>query len=115
MGTDNKTYFPDIILYKDDNAYIVDPTVVWDASSRHMALAGNKKVTKYECLREVVGQMTHCGNVEVYPVVVGARGAWPQANRGIERILQASNAWVSRITQKVLCKSVAMLRDFMDQ
>ncbi len=115
IGEDNMTYFPDLVLQRDKEVYIVDPTVVWDSSKDKLHAAGAKKISKYATIREPVRTLTGGeGEIEVMPLVVGGRGAWHNVNNPLTTLLDASKGWCRTVSLKVLCRSIRMLSDFMD-
>ena len=111
----HKLYKPDLILVKDNVAHIVDPTVVWDGASANLSKAFREKITKYKPIMDKTLQLTNCQEAKIHPVVVGARGAWPRCNKSITDLLKLPTSWCRATANAVLCKSIHMLRDFMDQ
>lgn len=116
QGSDGKTYYPDMVLIKDQSATIVDPSIVWDDTPGRLERAGREKCRKYKVLQESVKALTGCkGEVKVMPLIIGGRGAWHSCNDPITKLLEAPKGWCKYLCLKVLCKSIRMLWQFMKE
>lgn len=114
IGTDGKSYFPDLILKNGEKVFIVDPTVVWDDDPKSLKEAAKGKETKYRRIVTAVETMTGGKVADVIPVVVGARGAWYGGNTKITEALTAPKGWARHVCEITLCRTVGMVREFMD-
>lgn len=94
-----------MILTRGDASFIVDPMVVWDDGKKALAASGKKKVDKYERIITATQTLTGTTSCIVYPLVVGARGAWPAGNRPLMELLEAPRGWMRMVSLLALAKT----------
>lgn len=114
--TDQGAFRPDLVIFNDRTAFVVDVTVRMETYRKSLADAFRGKSDKYRCLEGQIRDTTGCDEVLFYGFVVGARGAWCRKNdpalkaMGIEG--RALRSLKSEMTLISIGESVRMLRDF---
>lgn len=71
----SKTWKPDLILVKDNQAVVLDPTVVWEAGLS-LQKANLVKYCKYAHIGQEIRKMFNVMDVEVLGLAIGARRGW---------------------------------------
>jgi len=115
IKVDGRTLIPDLVIYKEGKATVIDPTVVWDEKSEALDLAAKGKMDKYTCLIPSVRQLTGCEDVIIQPLVIGCRGSWHKGNEALRETLSWKDRDVSNLCLLTLCGTLKLLRYFMDK
>ena len=112
---DHQTFKPDLIVWRDNTAHIIDPTVVWDDSLKSLQTAAEDKHRKYQGIRDAVGKLTSCTEVICHQgFVIGARGTWYKGNNSICEAVGIDAQSRKYICQIVLCGTIKLLGAFMN-
>ena len=114
VDAQGKQHQPDLILHDGVQCLIVDPTVVWDGHTRHLAKAWDGKITKYTPLIDRVARLYNTDVVTVLPFPVGARGTWYHKCDTVAEALSLTKGDIRSILNKALCDTLRMCRVFMD-
>lgn len=114
LQVQGRFYKPDIVIFKDNESYIIDPTVIWDSSPNILKREFTKKRDKYLCLIPHIKRLTGCDSCHVVPVVLGARGSWSSDNSFVEKILELSNNFIKDLCLRTLTGTLKILNIFMN-
>jgi hypothetical protein len=105
---------PDLLVYdtRQKHAIIIDPTVVWDSSLEKLDTAFNGKIRKYTPLVPKIKRVFGVETVQVFGLVIGARGSWCKRNDEAIAALHLLN--VSNLKQNLctltLCGTAMVFR-----
>ena len=115
FGDNGHAYIPDLILLKGEKGYIVDPTIVWERGDSLRKAAAVKK-TKYKHLVGAVRDLQdQVEEVEILPLVIGARGVWPaKINNPLVDLLGIPRKTAKKWALLILCQTQKMVSEFMD-
>ncbi|KAK2726532.1 hypothetical protein QYM36_000834 [Artemia franciscana] len=101
---------PDLIIVKEEVAYVVDVTVAYD-DPEVFKRAAEEKVRKYSVLTpsDIPG-LGKVKAVEVIPIVLGARGGWRRANSKLDKVLKLPRSFAKINIIRTIKESITMLR-----
>ena len=115
ISLEGKTYIPDLVLSKGERVLIVDPTVVWERK-QSLKEAAEEKTRKYTPILEKVCEDTGAKEGKIYPMVIGARGAWYDPTNtalmgelGVTKSQWKIACWVA------VAGTLKMLKSFFDE
>ena len=109
---DGRRLRPDLVIYRQQRALIVDVTCRWESNSGGWLNAHAEKEQAYKGINEEVRRMTGSETVTNHGFVVGNRGAWTTKNDSVLEILGVNKALAKSLCNYVWRKSVSMLKVF---
>ena len=71
---------PPLLVFKNDEALVVDPCVTYEVDKDFLKRANNKKLETYVPFSQVIQQILGVKKVTVRGLAVGARGGWCKKN-----------------------------------
>lgn len=110
------TYFPDLIMVKDDQVIVSDISVDWE-SNGGLATWYARKQQKYstpdfiEAMKRKLMLEHH--NIRVLPFVVGARGGWIGLNDFLTTAIQMTSNNIKDVITTVMRGSIYIYESFM--
>ena len=112
--SEGNRYKPDLIMVQGAQAWVLDPTVVYE-NGQSLQLANAAKVKKYETIEEQVKEKFGVGKVQFAGLAIGARGGWCDQNTTtLERLGITQKGFRSHLCRLALKGTMNMLRLFMD-
>ncbi len=105
---------PDLVFVKNEQAVIVDPTVIWEKDSKSLDDAATGKEDKYSCIQDQVKDRFEISEVQVFGLPVGARGGWTQRNDRVLKALGLSRDTITALTTRALGGTIMLMRLFFD-
>lgn len=105
---------PDLVIKTRDRACVADVTVRFEQEAS-LREAPREKKEKYEIIKEEIGRAIGCEEVTVLPIVLGARGAFPnETKRNLSRLgISTAEEW-EKIVVGIVKRSVAIARSHCD-
>ncbi|KAK2721324.1 hypothetical protein QYM36_003564 [Artemia franciscana] len=102
---------PDLIIVKEEVAFVVDVTVAYDHPEVFKRAAEEKVQRKYSVLTpsDIPG-LGEVKAVEVIPIVLGAGGGWRRANSKLDKVLKLPRSFAKINIIRTIKESITMLR-----
>ncbi|CAH2021857.1 unnamed protein product, partial [Acanthoscelides obtectus] len=105
---------PDLVVVDQGRAQVVDYTVRYEGTNT-LKEAHEEKVAKYSILENPLRDIFGDVEVEVIPIVIGARGALPRTTvNGLRRLGIYSKSLCRTLSMIALRSSIEMANDFID-
>ncbi|KAJ7428232.1 hypothetical protein WISP_01485 [Willisornis vidua] len=112
----NVLFKPDLILVREDQAYVVDVTVRYGFNTTYLDEAAMEKVAKYQPLLQQIQDLTNTTNIKFVGFPLGSRGKWHQKNFELFNALGFSSSRQKRLARtlasRALFSSVDMIHMF---
>ena len=75
-----RLFIPDLVLHNENEAFVIDPTVVFETARNTLTAANSHKADTYQHLEPQIRELTNCNCIELHGLAVGARGGWCRGN-----------------------------------
>lgn len=111
---DGQLFKPDIVVHQPDRTIVCDVQVSWEGSTP-LEIAWERKRVVYDCIkfREAASKQWPNVHLEFHPIIIGARGVWPRANKSACDTLQLPHQIKANCVNAVVKWASSIHRTFM--